>query len=162
MLEHIDTYFNAESRESWVFIAMGIIAIAFAAYTLWRFGDLIFKGMAIPLILIGLIQLVVGGSILLRTEKQVADWKTLYQRDVGAFKQAEIPRMEKVMRDFRNYKILEVAFIVIGLLLVLLVAGEPFWVGIGLGMLVQGALMLPADIFAEKRGSIYLQQVLAQ
>jgi hypothetical protein len=162
MHEQIDRYFSAETSESWVFVAMGVLAIAFASITLWRSGDLIFKGMAIPLIVVGLTQITVGGSILLRTEKQVAELKALYQRDVALFRAAESPRMEKVLRSFQLYKMIEVAFVATGVLLIFLRPARDFWLGIGLGMLVQGALMLPADILAQRRGVAYYGAVRGQ
>jgi sulfite exporter TauE/SafE len=158
MLEQIDTYFNAERTESYVFIGFGLLALAFATYTLWRFNDAIFKGMAIPLILIGLVQLSVGATISLRTPSQVGELKTLYQQDYIAFKTKEIPRMQAVLKSFKLYKTIEIIFIVVSLLLIIGLS-HGFWLGIGLGMLVQGALMLPADIFAQARGQIYMQQV---
>ena len=159
MLEHIDTYFNAESAESYVFISFGLLALLFAGYTLWRFNDVLYKSMAIPLVLVGLIQLTVGKTILLHTPSQVAELKTLYQQDRAVFKQKELPRMQTVLKSFDLYKIIEIAFVVIGLLLIIFMPANSFWLGIGLGMLVQGALMLPADIFAEARGAKYFQQI---
>ena len=69
MLNHIDSYFNAERAESFVFIAMGALALGFAAFAMLRDADVILKGMAIPLALVGIIQLVVGGTILPRTNR---------------------------------------------------------------------------------------------
>jgi hypothetical protein len=154
MLSSIDTYFQAEKAECLLFAAFGICALATSAYLLWRYGDAMSRGLAIPLVLVGLIQVGVGGGVYLRTPSQVSDLKALYQRDGGRFKADETTRMATVMANFRTYKIVEVGFILIGLAVTLAVA-QPFWLGIGMAMLVQGALMLPADINAEQRGAIY-------
>ena len=63
------------------------------------------------------------------------------------------------MKNFNTYKWIEVAFVVSGLLLILFFKNKEFVLGIGVGLLLQGALMLSADIFAERRGTTYLKNV---
>jgi hypothetical protein len=158
-MEFIKTYFSAEKSESLVFLFLGIASIAFSTYALWKWNEAFYKGFAIPLITIGIIQLVVGSTVYFRTDNQVAALEMQYQTDVRAFKLAESPRMEKVMKSFSLYKKIEVAFVVIGLLLVIIVPSKEFWLGVGVGMLLQGALMLTADIFAERRGASYQDSI---
>ncbi len=158
-MDFIKTYFTAEKNESLIFLAFGIVTIAFSVYALVRWGDSFYKGFAVPVILIGIIQLVVGGSVYIRTDKQVAALEKLYQQNPAAFAEAETPRMETVMKNFAMYKIVEVAFVVIGLLLIFLASSKEFWLGVGVGMLLQGALMLTADIFAERRGKEYIHAI---
>jgi hypothetical protein len=158
-MEFIKTYFIAEKSESLIFMAIGVITIFFSAYALWRWGDPFYKGFAIPVILIGLIQIVVGGTVYLRTDKQIADLKVLYEMKKSVFTSTEKSRMESVMKNFSLYKKIEVAFVVIGLFLIFLVPAKEFWLGIGVGMLLQGAIMLTADIFAERSGTTYLKEV---
>lgn len=160
MTEAIERYFQAEQAESLLFVALGVVAIAASVFLLWRYGDAMSKGLAIPLIAVGLIQIVVGGSVYLRTPQQLSALK-IQQTHAGAkFKADETARMATVMTNFKIYKIIEVGFVLVGLAIVLLI-GQPFWLGIGMGMLVQGALMLPADITAEQRGAVY-QEAMAR
>lgn len=158
MTSAIDAYFQAEQAESVLFVAIGVVAVLFSSYLLWRYGDLMSKGLAVPLIAVGLIQMVVGGTVYLRTPAQMSALKAQHAQDPKAFRAAETPRMETVISNFHLYKVIEVVFIVVGLGLTLS-AGHPFWLGIGMGMLVQGALMLLADITAMQRGEVYLQAV---
>ncbi len=154
MTAEIERYFAAERAESWLFIAIGVVAISFAVYLLWRHGNAVSKGLAIPLIAVGLIQIVVGGTVAIRTPAQAAALIAQQARDPAAFKREELARMAPVMANFRTYMWIEVAFILVGLALTLTMQ-NPFFLGIGMGMLVQGALMLPADITAQARGSVY-------
>jgi len=75
MLSQLDAYFAAERTESLVFLAFGLAAIAFSVFALWRLRDPLFKGMAIPMLVVGLIQAGVGATILARTDSQVAALK---------------------------------------------------------------------------------------
>ncbi len=158
-MEFIKTYFTAEKSESLVFMAIGLITISFSTYALFKWDDSFYKGFAIPVILIALIEIVVGGSVYFRTDKQINQLETLYQQDKTAFTKAETPRMDTVMKNFLLYKKVEVAFVVIGLLLIFFVPTREFWLGIGVGMLLQGTLMLTADIFAERRGKEYIHSI---
>jgi hypothetical protein len=80
-------------------------------------GDAFYRGFAIPVILVGITQLVVGSTVYFRTDKQINQLENLYQQDKAAFAKAEIPRMDIVMKNFSLYKKVEIAFVVIGLLL---------------------------------------------
>lgn len=158
-MDFIKTYFTAEKNESLIFVLVGIVTIGFSLYAVLKWGDAFYKGFAVPVILIGLVQLVVGSTVYLRTPKQIQELEVLYQKDKAAFANAESLRMNTVMKNFSFYKKVEVAFVVIGLLLIFLAPSKEFWLGIGIGMLLQGALMLTADIFAERRGTTYQNEI---
>jgi hypothetical protein len=158
-MEFIKTYFTAEKSESLIFLLIGIITISFSAYALLKWGELFYKGFAIPVILIGLIQLTVGGTVYFRTANQIKTLEALIKKSKNEFALTEQPRMATVMKNFSLYKKVEVAFVLIGLLLIFALPTKEFWLGIGVGMLLQGALMLTADIFAERRGHEYLQHI---
>jgi hypothetical protein len=156
-MDFIKAYFTAEKNESLLFMLMGIAAIAFSVYALVKWSEPFYKGQAIPLVLIGIIQIVVGGSVYFRTAKQMADLGKLYQTSTSDFKAQETPRMETVMKNFSLYKKVEIAFVLIGILLIVFAPPRAFWLGVGVGMLLQGAAMLSLDIFAERRGTVYLE-----
>lgn len=154
-MDFIKTYFSAEKSESLIFMTIGVLAIAFSTYAIVKWGEPFYKGFAIPAILIGLIQIVVGGTVYFRSDKQTQELDMLYSKSKTDFVTTETDRMNKVMSNFSIYKKIEIAFVITGLLLIILAPSKEFWLGIGVGMLLQGALMLTADVFAERRGEIY-------
>lgn len=158
-MEFIKNYFAAEKSESLIFMVIGLLTIGFLVYALLKWGDSFYKGFAIPAILIGFIQLVVGATVYFRTDRQITEMEQLYSKSKPAFIKTEMVRMEIIMKNFKRYKKIEVAFVLVGLLLILILPQKQFWTGLGVGMLLQGALMLTADIFAERRGTIYLQHI---
>ena len=154
-------YFIAEKQESLLFLVIGLIAILLAL-VFWFFiktNPSFFKGAAVPLLAIGLIQSVVGYTVYTRTDKQKADIAyNIGIEPVSFVKQQELPRMKTVMKNFVIYRWVEIAFIIAGLVLIFLYRSNPdraFWYGLGLTLAIQGTLMLGADHFAEKRGKIY-------
>jgi hypothetical protein len=150
-------YFAAEKRESLLFIAIGVIAFAIGIM-IWR-GAGAFRGAAYPLIAVAVIQLIVGTTVWFRTDRQVATLSGQLASDPQTYRTEEVARMVRVMSSFQLYKIIEIALIVTAIVLVVIFRPPSLLLGVGLGLLVQASLMLPADIVAEHRGQIYLDAV---
>jgi len=164
-LSFIYKYFMAEKQESLLFLVVGIIAILLAV-AFWFFiksNPAFFKGAAIPLIAIGLIQCIVGYTVYTRSDDQKKDIAYNIGLDpVSYVKQTELPRMEKVMTNFVVYRWVEIAFIITGFILIFLFRSNPdksYWFGFGVALAIQAAVMLGADYFAEKRGRIYTEEL---
>ncbi len=162
-------YFIAEKQESLLFLIVGIAAVLLAV-VFWFFvksNPSFFKGAAIPLLAIGLIQVVVGYSVYSRTDKQKANIAyNIGMEPVAYVKQTEQPRMKTVMKNFVIYRWVEIVLIITGLVLIFLFKSNPdksFWYGFGVALALQAIIMLGADYFAEQRGKIYtneLQQIV--
>jgi hypothetical protein len=157
-LDPLVGYFAAEKSEAGLFMAVGIAAVAASAW-LWLGGSA-YKAMAYPLIAIAAIQLVVGATVFFRTDAQVAALQAQYGADRAAFKAAETPRMEAVVRNFRLYKGIEIALLATGILLTFLLRHSDAWYAVGIGLIIQSSLMLVLDLFAERRADEYLRFVL--
>ena len=115
MQEQMVRYFAEEKAESWLFILVGVVALG-ASVWLLRTGSS-YRGMAWPLIAVGLIQLVVGGTVAFRTDAQVAALTAQLASSPSAFQLVEVPRMEVVMRNFTLYKGIEIALLLVGVAL---------------------------------------------
>jgi uncharacterized membrane protein len=154
----INAYFEGERFGGLLVLVIGLSGWIMAALLLNRGGSSLARGLAIPLVVIGLIQVVVGAALLARTNAQVASLTDQVRKDVVGFKATEVARMTKVMNRFKRYKWLEIAFIIAGLLGALLLT-DGLWRGLALGLLGQGAIMLAFDVFAEARAIIYLDAI---
>ena len=158
-------YFIAEKQGSLLFLIVGIVAILLAIvfYFFIKSNPSFFKGAAIPLLVIGLIQLVVGYSVYSRTDKQKADIAyNIGMEPVSYVKQTEQPRMKTEMTNFIIYRWVEIAFIITGLILIFIFrlnADKSFWYGFGVALAIQAIIMLGADYFAEKRGKLYVNEL---
>ncbi len=158
-------YFSGEKQESLLFLIVGIVAILLAV-AFWFFiktNPSFFKGAAIPLLAIGLIQMVVGYSVYSKTDKQQKDIAyNIGMEPVAYIQSTELPRMETVMKNFVIYRWVEIAFIIAGLVLVFLFrqnTDRTFWYGLGVALAIQAVIMLGADYFAEKRGKVYTNEL---
>lgn len=158
----IEKYFVAEKQESLLFISIGVAAIIIALLGLFIYKTQFWKGAAIPLILVAIIQLIVGYTVYKRSDEDRISKVYAVDANPDKLVTKEIPRMETVNKNFVIYRYVEIALLMAGLVLIALYknnADKQLLLGIGVALAIQAAIMLGADFFAEKRALVYLQQL---
>lgn len=150
-------YFNGEKWESYLFLLMGIITISLSIYLVFVLKTSFWKGVAIPFLLVGLLELVVGYTIVTRSPKDILRVENFIKNEPQKVQTEEIPRMEKVMQNFKVFRWVEIILIAVGILLMYSTIQDTFWRGLGLGLFIQAGIVLGLDFFAERRGHTYLE-----
>lgn len=150
-------YFNGEKAESYIFIIIGVVALAMALYFIFGLKTSFWKGVAIPFIIVALLEFIVGYTIVTRSPKDITRVETFIRKEPQSIKTFEIPRMEKVMRNFLFFRYAEIALIILGIALMYSSMNDTFWRGIGLGLFIQASIILCLDFFAERRGHHYIE-----
>lgn len=145
-------YFDGEKQGALWCLGLGLVAMATTLW-LWRSSGP-FRAMAIPLALIGLVQLGIGVGLLARTDGQVATLRRQLAGSPGPARDQELGRMERVNRSFRVIELVEAVLIAGGVILALTLRGRTA-AAVGMGLLVQAAVMLVFDLFAEHRALVY-------
>ncbi len=158
----IQTYFQAEKYGGFWSMAIGIVACSVGGGIMLSAGAPFYTGLAIPLVVIGIVQIMVGARVARRSDLQADDLVKLYRDSPAEFRRLEGSRMQNVLRNFVRFKWAEVAFIVLGLAIILVNKDLNFTKGLGVGLFAQGAIMLFFDFFAEKRGKAYAEFVQNQ
>lgn len=154
----IEKYFIAEKNENLLFVILGIGAITLSLVGIFYWQTSFWKGAAIPLILIALIQIIVGYTVFARSDKQLNSILSNFETDVLKLQNEELPRMEDVNKNFTTYKWTEIILLVAGIALALVYRENPdkqLIVGIGVALAIEAALMFGADFMAEKRATNY-------
>jgi hypothetical protein len=155
MREAMLSHFAAEKQEALILLLVGAAALAVSALLLRGGGA--WRAMAIPVGAVALIQLAVGGSVYLRTDRQVAGLEAQLAAAPADHRSGEMIRMDRVMSGFRLYKAVEVALLLAGVALTVLFPHRQGLYAIGTGLVMQPAFMLVLDLFAERRGHLYLE-----
>lgn len=158
----IEKYFVAEKQESLLFLIVGIVALLTAAGLLAFTKSTYFKGAAIPLIVIGLIQITVGYTVYKRSDADRSRNVYAYDMNPGDFKEKELPRMQVVNKSFVIYRWVEMILAFVGIFILFYFtsdASKVFITGVGLTLTIQSLLMLGADYFAEKRARQYTEGI---
>ena len=149
-------YFNGEKAESYVFILIGVIAFTIALYFFFALKTSFWKGVALPFIIVALLEFIVGYTIVTRSSKDSIRVQTYMTNEPQKIQMDEIPRMKKVLSNFVIYRYVEIALIILGIVLMYSSMNDTFWRGIGLGLFIQASIVLCLDFFAERRGHIYV------
>ncbi|HEX4851238.1 MAG TPA: hypothetical protein VFV08_10545 [Puia sp.] len=158
----IEKYFVAEKSESLIFLIIGIVAIAVSIFFFLSLKTNFYKGAAIPLLIVGLIQVVVGYTVYARSDEQRISNVYSYDMDPGKLKSEELPRMKAVNKRFIQYRWIEIALLIIGIILILshrIEIAKNYWAGFGITLALQAAIMLGTDYFAEKRADVYARKL---
>jgi hypothetical protein len=101
-------------------------------------------------------QMVVGSTIFFRTDSQVSALSTQLQQNPTAMRVEESARMETVMKNFSIYKAIEMMLLITGVGIIIFLQQKDMAAGIGVGLILQTAITLTLDIFAEARGADYM------
>lgn len=153
--KNMTNYFVGEKQESILFILAALVAMGLAIW-LWTNGHRL-RFMALPLVVVALMQLVVGVTIFTRTDAQVAKLSTQLASSPTEFKQAETERMQTVMANFKLYRTVDLLLLLLGACLIAFLSKWDAATGIGIGLVVQAGFTLALDLFAEARGVDYLR-----
>ena len=152
-------YFTAEKQAAALIFGLGIISAILAAY-LWLTGS-VFKAMAWPLIVIGAGQIAVGAGLLLRTDPQFARLQDGLRSSPKATVESELGRMAKVNRSFKIIEAIEVLLLLAGLVAALVLRSRHLaWASVGMGLVLQAAVTLVFDLFAEQRALVYTRWLM--
>lgn len=154
-------YFTGEKVESYLFLSFGIIGIVIAIFFYFVLKTSFLKGIAIPIVIVSILEIIVGVTIISRSPKDIERVQGYVSFNIEMIEKVEIPRMEKVMNNFVIFRYVEITLIIIGIIIMYSFKQNLLLNGIGLGLFTQSSVVLILDFFAERRGEIYLNYLRA-
>jgi len=163
-MEHrMRKYFESEKKAVLLLSFVGFIMLCLGLWLYLKAESPRWQGMGIPLFAIAIPQLLIGGSIYFRTDRQVNRLIQLLAEQPKEYISQEIARMERVNKSFRIYIGISLSLFIIGIsLLISGVIGQlrPFLMGFGGGLALQAAIMMIFDLFAEMRAALYTSSIV--
>jgi hypothetical protein len=160
----IEKYFIAEKQESLVFLIIGLVAIGLALIFYFMMKTQIYRGAALPLLILGLVQAFAGYSVYVKSDDQRVSQVYAFDMNPDQLKTVELTRMRKVNTNFGIYRWIEIGAFITGIVLIVLFrnpAGKTFWLGLGITLTLMAAELFIADFIAEKRAVYYTNQLEA-
>lgn len=154
-LEQMQDYFRGERLEAFFFIApAGLILFVIAGTALKSQGNAFGVGLAVPLILFGLVAFGTGMAVGLRAPSQIASIESEFAVSPKAMVEKELPRMRTVNANWPMYLGVWAGLVILGVALRFGLKAD--WAhGVGPGIILIGALGFLIDGFAERRSRPY-------
>lgn len=160
----IEKYFTAEKSAGLLFLVIGMVSVLLAATCFFVMKSNFYKGVATPLLIVGLLMGVAGFSVYKRSDADRTRNVYAYDMNPDQLKDTEIPRMEKVSRNFVWLMYVEIALLAAGVGLFLYFRLQPaadFWKGMGMSLVLVTMFALAADYVAKQRAAVYLNGLKA-
>lgn len=154
MLPPILKYFRAEKDAGFYILVVGAGILLVSAWIWW--SGTRYRAMAIPLAVFAILEITVGATVYLRTDKQIDTLTEQYYSARDQYGIEETARMEKIMSAFAVYKIAEIAVLIAGLGLIIVYRSRPSLAAVGAGLVVQATTLLIFDAIAAQRAQAYL------
>jgi hypothetical protein len=153
--EAMDLYFQGEKIEALVFILpIGLCLLVFGAWLLTDHPSHFTKGVAIPLLAMGMLMGTVGAVVGYRTPGQVLEISQSLQTKAPSALEKEEKRMAAVNKAWHIYLTLWLLFGFVGLQL-RLISSSDFLQGLGIALVFCAGLGLLVDGFAQRRALPY-------
>lgn len=151
------TYLSEEKIQNLFCIFLGSLSIILSLIFLGIIKYSFYKGMAIPLLVFGALQLATGLIVSNRITADIIKVKQMQRQDFEKTKTEELLRMQKLQENFTTYKWLEMALMLCGIIIYIRFRRSPltFWKGLGLGLLLQAGISLSLDCLGESRARRY-------
>ena len=159
--QFIHTYFNLEKQGGMLICFNGLLAFFGAGYFLCGYSQSSFYiGMAWPLLIVAVVQIIAGAYIYWKSPKDIERVEGYFNNDAIRLKSDELVRIKKVINSFVRYVRMQVFICIVGVLMIIFTHdGSNLLMGIGVGLLVQGGIMLMFDYLAERRAGEYCRQL---
>jgi hypothetical protein len=155
------TYFDGERGAGPLFFGAGLLGVGAGTVMALKGGD-ITRGAGFPMIGLGLVQGIVGSTLLLGTKKRVATLDAELAKDPAAWKRNESKRMDGVNKSLIALMVIEGVLIAAGTTTAVVAAQKECCrtlQGVGLGLAAESAVTLMLDIFAAARAQEYAENI---
>lgn len=160
----IEKYFLAEKQAALIVLIIGAIAVLLALIFFFAFRTSLFKGAAVPLLALGILECIVGYTIHKKSDADRVRIVYAFDMNPQQLKSEELPRMQEVNKKFGTYQAFEIGLVVIGIVLLIMYRGQTertFWVGLGLGLIIQGILLFGMETISTQRAKEYTRKLSA-
>ncbi|HRH69147.1 MAG TPA: hypothetical protein PLB89_06555 [Flavobacteriales bacterium] len=158
-LSQLQEYYKGERLGAIWFAVVGVVLLLLSLF-IWKQSPPVSmgRGLLIPLLCVGLGGTIAGPLLLRTNNDRLVRLPQEYSLDPQAFIEKETVRLEQVGRWWLPLKLIWTVLIIVGLVLAFM-GTTPYWKGLGLGLLLIGALGHVVDGFAHERANIYLDHL---
>ena len=158
----IEQFFISEKNISLFLMIAGAVTIIAAIIFFVFVKTNLYKSIAIPLLVLGALQLFMGYSAYSKADKMRIDNVYAFDMNPGKLKTEELPRMHKMIDGVKLFLYAEIAVLLIGIIVTVMnrqtadaVPTKTLWMGIGIGLMIQAFIFLCVDAMVLQHAKKY-------
>jgi hypothetical protein len=154
----IEKYFLAEKQLGFIGLFIAAVLIITAIIFFFFLKTNFYKGAAVPLLLIGLLLAIAGSAIYKRSDNDRIRNVYAYDMNPSELQQKELPRIQKVVKNFTVYRYAEIFLLLAGIFLFFYFRNNEtrlFWKGFGLALAIMALFLFVVDTTAENKAKVY-------
>lgn len=159
---NIINFYKAERKEAVFMLLWGTITTSIVVGVLFFTEEIFWKAMGFSALPLSFIQLLTGVRNLFFVNRKKSNFLSVVKEDFKKAVKNEKLRILNSQIRLRVYRVIEQILFFIGFLFMFLggVLGlSVFLAGSGIGIMLQAAVLLIQDLFAEWRTSLYLEEL---
>lgn len=160
--QEIEKYFLAEKQLGLSLVVIGCMAVLLAIIFFFLLKTNFYKGAALSLLVVGLVQLMAGVPVYTKSDERRIRNVYAYDMNPAQLRNDELPRMKTVLKNFAIIKWVEMALVVTGLVLIFYFrtnAVKAFGYGLGITLVIQAMIILFANYSSERRAVLYTKGI---
>lgn len=154
----IEKYFLAEKQLGLASLILAAVLILVAVVFFFFLKNNFYRGVAIPLILTGVLSAAAGYSVYKKSDADRVKNVYAYDMNPSALKENELPRIKNVIKGFTIYRYTEIFLSLVGIILFFYFRNNEtklFWKGLGLSLAVMSLLVFSIDTTAQAWAKTY-------
>ncbi|MEN0045554.1 MAG: hypothetical protein AAF806_00705 [Bacteroidota bacterium] len=159
---NIINFYKAERKEAVFMLLWGMMITGVVVGVLFWTDEIFWKAMGFSVLPLSFLQLLTGIRNLFFVNKKRSNFLSIVKEDFKEAVEKEKLRILNSQIRLRVYRIIEQILFFLGFLFMFLggVLGlSVFLAGSGIGIMLQAAVLLIQDLFAEWRTSLYLEEL---
>ena len=155
-------YLRAERLTAVFLISWGVLSTAVAVWVYGHWGGELLQALLFAVVSLSLVQWWAGARRWLRARRLSKELHPIVEIAPPAFAALELPRLDKREQSAMRRRFIELALFSMGLCFVLAggirISGE-FWLGTGIGLCIQMAILLIATLTSQWRDGLYRNEI---
>ena len=162
LVDHMQAYFKGERDLAFILVPFGLAMLSLAYYLFKHYKGTFPNSLMITAIVIGLGLVGAGSFMAVKATKDVAAKTVLLEQDRESFVAAEVKRIKNINQDMWPILIMVWSTLILAGTTIIFFVDNPTARGVGLGLMLGGAVFMVVDLLAEHRAIIYQKHLQAE
>lgn len=159
---YLKKYLKSEKQTAWTLLIIGTIATVFGLVSVFQYPKLLWLGLGLPFLLLGLLELATGIVRYMTSSRQHQAFGALIRDFPQQFIRTEQHRLSELIKHLDRKRNTELLLLVLGIGMTIVggISGlSDLSMGIGIGLSIQAAILLIDSLITQWRAGLFQHEV---